>query len=82
MYYGYSKVLSRAFVFVKFPERQPSLNYPNINHYWAERFYFVLIDSRYPNFQGQITKVNVNLGPNAFKVSDDYNTDKDVFNYC
>jgi hypothetical protein len=49
------------------------LNFPNINHYWAERFYFLIgRDARYPFWNGQVASLNVNLGAGAFKAGDNY----------
>jgi hypothetical protein len=81
VYFGYSKSEKRAFVNVVLKSGALQLNYPNHNHYWTEKFFFVLRDARYPNFSGQLSLVNVNLGKGAFKAAADHNADNDIFGY-
>ena len=52
VYFGYSKTERRAFFFVKFRNGFLSLNYANINHFIAEKLFFAIRDSRYPNYNG------------------------------
>jgi hypothetical protein len=53
IYYGYSKTEKRAFVYMSLRTGTKNLNYPNTNHYWTEKFYFVLgRDVRYPFWNG------------------------------
>lgn len=52
IYFGYSKTQSRAYVNLVLKSGALQLDYPKHNHYWTERFWFVLIDSRYPNYNG------------------------------
>jgi hypothetical protein len=82
IYFGYSKAQKRAYFTTFLRSGVLNYNVPNANHYYAEKFFFVLRDARYANYQGQLALVNVVLGKNAFKVSaDDYLSDNDVFKY-
>ena len=59
------------------------LNFPNLNHYVAEKFYFVIRDSRYKNFWGQFSLLNVILGKGAFTpISGDHKAENDVFGFA
>jgi hypothetical protein len=82
VYFGYSKAQSKAVLFTEFKSGTQRLEFANTNHYWAEKFFFVLRDSRYPNFQGSQALVIVNLGPGAFKNADDYSADGDIFGFA
>lgn len=58
------------------------MNYPNFNHFVAERFYFVIRDSRYNNFWGQFSLMNVILGKGAFApTSGDHKAENDLFGF-
>jgi hypothetical protein len=52
IYFGYSKAQQRAFFFVQFRTSSGNQDYPKTNHYWTEKFWFVLRDARYANFNG------------------------------
>lgn len=82
IYFGYSKAQARAYFATFLRSGVLSYNVPNAKHYFAERFFFVLRNTKYANFVGQMALINVVLGKDAFKVSDqDYFADNDVFNY-
>ena len=42
-------------------------NVPNTLHYVSEKFWFALKDTSYPNWNGFIANMNVNLGPGSFR---------------
>ena len=47
VYFGYSRVNSRAFLFIYFKNGPQSFEIVNLNHYLVERLYFLLRDARY-----------------------------------
>jgi hypothetical protein len=57
IYFGYSKAERRAFAYFQFKGGAATLNFPDLSHYWAEKFFFVLKDSRYQNYNGQLSLV-------------------------
>lgn len=71
VYFGYSRTAKRAFVFIQFKNGVKTLDYPNVNHYLTERFFFVQRDARYQNYNGQIALQQVILGNGAFKAATD-----------
>jgi hypothetical protein len=81
IYYGYSKADARAFAFFQFRSGTAQLNFPKTNHFWSERFYFLLKDSRYPFYQGTVNLVTVNLGKGAFKADGDFTKDGTAFGF-
>jgi hypothetical protein len=82
VYAGYSRTTRRYFGFLQLKTGPQSIDSPNFNHYLSERFYFVQRDARYNNYNGQVSVLNVNYGPGAFKAAtDSYATDNDVFGY-
>lgn len=52
IYYGYSKIQKRAYFQASFKSSSLPLDQPNTNHYWSEKFWFLLKDSRYPWLNG------------------------------
>jgi len=52
IYFGYSKAQRRAYVNLVLRTGAQQIDYTNTNHYWAEKFFFVLRDARYPNYNG------------------------------
>jgi hypothetical protein len=66
IYLGYSKIAKRAYFNLALKSQTFTLDFPNTQHYWAEKFYFLFKDSRYSFWNGQIAYTNVVLGKGAF----------------
>ena len=54
-------------------------DFPNTNHYWAEKFFFALKETRYQFWNGQYAELDVVLGKKAFRAGPDYNVDNDIY---
>lgn len=69
-------------MFVQYRTSTTVTDFPKSNHYWTEKFWFVLRDARYNNFLGSLALINVNLGKDSFRASADYTHPADIFNYA
>ncbi|CAD8140693.1 unnamed protein product [Paramecium octaurelia] len=82
VYYGYSKVNRQAYAYVKWTDSEDSLNYDNINHYFAPKFFIsVGKDKFFPGFNGFVAYVNFNLGKGSFRKGNDFTHDNDFFGF-
>ena len=81
IYFGYSKTAKRAYFVLSFKSSSLTLDFPNTNHYWTEKLYFLFKDSRYSFWNGQIAYTNVILGKGAFQVGGDYARDDDALQF-
>jgi hypothetical protein len=67
---------------VKWSNDENFLNYDNVNHYFAERFWLWTTKDRYhPAFNGKIGYLNVNLGDGAFRNRPDFSHPNDIYGY-
>ena len=67
---------------MKWTKSEDSLNYPNINHYYAPKFYvYAGKDPHFPGLSGKIAFVNFNVGPGSFKKGSDFSHPKDIFGF-
>jgi len=80
VYFGYSKNEKKGFVGVRFTTGIETLEYNNVNHYFASTFYiYVGKDMHFPGFNGKIGFVNFNIGDGAFKKMPDFKHPNDIF---
>lgn len=81
-YFGYSKPLNKAYVYVKWSDTEDTLTFKNTKHYYAPKFWFYAgKDKRWPSFNGQMSDVRVNLGADAYREGRDYVAPEDIFGF-
>lgn len=82
IYFGYSKITSQAYAYVKWIESEDELNYENVNHYYIQKLYiYIGKDIFYPGFNGKLNYVVVNFGLGAFRNKKKFSDNNDIFNY-
>jgi len=82
VYFGYSKFIKLAYAYVKWKNNEDSLNFANINHYFAPKFYITVgKDKFYPGFNGFVAYVNFNSGRGSFRKGNDYTHADDFFGF-
>lgn len=73
VYFGYSKVESKAYAYVKFYDKEETKVWNKINHYYAEKYYlYAGKDQYYQAYNGEIANLNFNLGQGAFRSASDF----------
>lgn len=80
VYFGYNKNERKGFVGVRFTTGIETIEYNNVNHYYAPYFYtFIGKDKQFPGFNGKIGFVNFVVGSGAFRGTPDFKHPDDVF---
>lgn len=82
MYFGYSKLNKKAYVYVKWTAGEDSLTYENANHYLAPLFYiYVGRDKHSPGHSGKMAYFNFNLGEGSYITNNKFDHPKDIFGF-
>lgn len=82
VYFGYSKFDKKAFAYVQWHDSREGLQYTNVNHYYAEKFFvFIGKDTYHNSWNGKIAHFRLNLGEGAYREKDDFKHGDDAFGF-
>lgn len=67
---------------MKWAGSEDNLNYDNVNHYYASRFWlYYARDRHFPGFNGKIAYFQFNAGDGSFRKGNDYVHPNDIWGY-
>lgn len=78
---GYSRNEAKVQVYLLFKQGAQKLEFTGVNHYLVDTFFILLRESQFPNYNGQQSSVNVNLGKGSYVVNDKHDKDGDPFGF-